>query len=793
MQDKSRRLDALLALGAILGAVAVLMPGLGRFGIWDPWELQAADVARQLADGEPVVLQRAPLGTWLLARAFATFGVHEWAGRLPVALFALLAVALAAAFAARFGDRRGAAFAAVASVGTPLMVLHGRLMLGEAPVFATQAAVALTAAAALYRPLSPRAEGQGDVLRATGLWLLALAASLGLAVLAGGVLRGALPPLAAVALVGLLEGLPWRWRTARREALVASVLLGTTALLVLGTALAVAADRAGYSHWTGGVPQGGDPPTFETVLEDVFHGFAPWSALLLPGLARLLWSPSEPARRLEASARWIVVLWAALAYASTMLFTARYGEGTYPAVAALAVAAAWLLRDVERSGSSWWSVAAVAVFFVGLALRDFGLYPASPVDALGLAGVQVPDAFHPTKAWAVVLGLFALAAAVSLGAAPATDERRPSLRAPYELLRRQWRRGRPYQAWLLAFGAVLLGALGFGLAAWVAGPRLGLTTIAIRAGKALLLVVLSLPVLAAAVQWTLWALGRLAPWRALPVLGAGLLVGLYVSHGFLPELSAHYSPKEVYDRYAELARPDEPLGEYRVGGRAAAYYAKGEVRELRNQGQLVAFLLEPGRRWAVFPAEELPSVDRAFRRRARRHLFVPRLQGARVVLVASEPVEGEENHNFLARYVLDAVPEVDHAVGALFDDAIELVGYRLELPHDGYVGAGEQFVVTWVWRVKRRVAGSWKIFLHVDGQGLRLNGDHVPVEEKYPVHMWEAGDVVLDRQPLRVPANFRAGRYTFYIGFFSGERRLPVTKGQQDGNDRAIAGHLTIR
>ncbi len=791
MRLRIRHLDTALGALALLGVAVVLLPGLGSFGIWDPWELTAADVARQWNEGEPFALQRPPLGVWLLARSFAIFGVHEWAGRLPVALCAVLAVLLAASTAHWFSDRRSGVLAAVVGGSSPLMILHGKLMLGDAPLFAAQSVVALCAAAALYRPLPPGRTTR-DPLRATFLWGVGLLASIGLATAAGGVLRGALPPLLAVTVVATLEGVPLRWRRDRRQALVASALLVTSAALLLGTALAVAADRAAYSHWTGGVPRGGDPPTFENVLEDVFHGFVPWSALLLPALTRLLRAPEEGEDSAEASMRRIVVLWAAFGYAAATLASARYGPAPFPALGALALGVAWLLRDVERSGVSWWSVAALAVFFCGLAVRDFALYPASPVDALGLDGVQVPDSFQPGGAWALVLGLFGVAAAVSLGAAPERTQRLSWL-APYRLLRTQWQRGLPYKLWLGVLGLSLGGAATFGAACWVLGDRLPLTTLALRIGRAVVWGVLALPLIAAGVQGTLWGLGKLGRWRATPVAAAGLLVGLYVAHGFLPELSAHYSPKEVYDRYTQLAGPGEPLGEYRVGSRAAAYYAKGEVQELRNQGELIAFLLRPGRRWAVLPAEELPAIDRAIRRRARRHLFVPELRGGRVVLVANEPVPGRANHNFLAHAVVDEPPEVDHRVGARFDDAIELVGYRLELPHDSYVGAGERFVVTWVWRVHRRVSGSWKIFLHVDGQGLRLNGDHVPVEEKYPVHLWEPGDVILDRQQLRVPANFRPGRYTFYIGFFSGERRLPVTVGKQDGADRVAAGHLDIR
>jgi hypothetical protein len=164
------------------------------------------------------------------------------------------------------------------------------------------------------------------------------------------------------------------------------------------------------------------------------------------------------------------------------------------------------------------------------------------------------------------------------------------------------------------------------------------------------------------------------------------------------------------------------------------------------------------------------------------------------VLATNLPIRGRENESFVARFVLDAPPaNIQHPVGARFEDKIELIGYDLDLPHDGYVGAGESFTVRWYWRALTAVQGTWKVFLHIDGQGNRLNGDHDPVGEKYPVRLWDQNDVVVDEQTLAVPANYRPGPYTMWIGFFSGETRVAVVEGAKDGDNRARAGILTVR
>jgi hypothetical protein len=276
---------------------------------------------------------------------------------------------------------------------------------------------------------------------------------------------------------------------------------------------------------------------------------------------------------------------------------------------------------------------------------------------------------------------------------------------------------------------------------------------------------------------------------------AALALGVYVDQGFMPELGAQFSPRKLFDAYNRLAGPGEPLVQHQVESAAASYYARGgNVREIKARNELIDYLSAPGgRRWAAFPAEQLADIDVAFRRRTQRHLFVPTSDNAQVTLAASQPVKGEGNRNPLARVVLSSVPAVQHPVHAKFEDKIELVGYDLDLAGRDYVGAGQVFHVTWVWRVLQGNLGSYKIFVHVDAANQRINGDHEPVDGKYPVRLWDEGDVIVDRQEISVPATSRPGRYVFYLGFYRGEDRLKVVEGPQDGANRVRAGEIEVR
>ncbi len=434
----------------------------------------------------------------------------------------------------------------------------------------------------------------------------------------------------------------------------------------------------------------------------------------------------------------------------------------------------------------------------------------------------MPEVFRPTIAWAVLLGLFALVAALGLAADPsrgaypllrkdfdavASAWRRRAfgklayvwlrLGVPVELIAGQWKRGPGFRVWLVAIGLLPLGMTIFGLAC-VAMPdvltsQLGMTSLALRVGRVLLAVPVGIVFGIALCRLALLGFAKLGGYRFIPVLVAALIFAGYTSQIFLPELSSHFSPREVYDTYNELARPDEPLGEFRVGGRAAAYYATGEIEELDTQSALIDFLHRDGRVWAAFRADDLAGIDREYRRREGRHIFVADARSARMILATNHPVEGMHNQNYLADAVLDEPPRPQHPVHVDFDHRIELLGIDLNLPHGSYVGPGEAFEITWYFKVDAPVAGSFQPFVHIDGPGERINGDHQPVDGRYPVRLWETGDIIVDRQELRVPANYRRGDLTIYMGFYAGEQRLEVVDGPADDVNRARAGTLPVR
>jgi hypothetical protein len=487
---------------------------------------------------------------------------------------------------------------------------------------------------------------------------------------------------------------------------------------------------------------------------------------------------------------WVLVLWVAFAFASWTLFASRYGTPPYLASVPLAALIAMWISELSNEPRAGWTSAVVVALLMGLLIRDYALYPESPLRVLAVEGLELPGVYNPRGAWALLFSFAALL--IGLGLVSDESPVRPRPAATLQWLRSVWNGGWAERLWLLLAALLFAACFTFGLLCLLLDLRIA--SIVVRIGRVAFFVPLVLALLVLGLPWLRFAFGRLGTFRFFPALAGGLAVGAFVALSFQPALSAHFSPKAVYDAYTELSEgKPEPLASYDLPSTSAHYYTSAPIEQIDAPKALIEFLGKPGQRWVVMQAEQLPKLDRAYRQETDEHLYVADARNARLLLIAARPIEGRPNESVLARSVLDEAPEPQHRVGANYDDVVELIGYDLELPRGDSVGAGQHFRVTWYWRVLGKVPVGYEVFVHIDAHGLRLNGDHVPVAGVYPTQLWDEGDVIADSQELMVPANFRTGDYVIYVGLFSGSKRLEVKSGPNDGVDRVEAGTLPIR
>jgi 4-amino-4-deoxy-L-arabinose transferase-like glycosyltransferase len=207
LSDRRIRL-ALAALALVLGASGTLISLVSQ-GLWDPPELETAELSRRIAHGllgaqalaapdDGGVPTRGELGRGelpytLIALGFRLFGLAPWAGRAPLALLALLGLIALHVYVRRLGSSRAAWLAVLVLVTLPPYFLHARTMLGDIATMATGILAMVGLGLATFDAASARRRTAAVVVASVGL-------------LAGFLCRGL---LIGVAVPALGVGLAW--------------------------------------------------------------------------------------------------------------------------------------------------------------------------------------------------------------------------------------------------------------------------------------------------------------------------------------------------------------------------------------------------------------------------------------------------------------------------------------------------------------------------------------------------------------------------------------------------------
>jgi hypothetical protein len=757
---------------ALAFSLALCLPRLGASGFWDPSELRLAEQARDIANSgnlfDPTVAgkytARPPLDLSLVALGIRVIGPTETGARLFFALSAIAAL-MAIYWAGAGLLRKRAGLLAVLALGTtPLFVLEARQLTSDTPLIAGLALVL----GALGRYAWP-ADGRRRV-RDLVLGLVGLAVGL----LAGGAMSGVVLPLLAVTLAlavghglravpsaamtdgtaGLTEpgigpDVPAEqtlgastWRLDARGFVPLAILAVVGLVVLAGGLFHVVAGK--YSWLVGGVPRSGAPAhTFEALVRELGFGLFPWSAVAVFALARpLIRLDADRERGPQTNSRLAFVelyllFFAGMGYALSSYRDIVLGNARYEALPAIALAIGAFL-DEALEGLRPEPVAGLLMATgTMIVARDFYLAPED------LASVHLFEKVHWPSNIAVgelILGIGLLAA---LG--------------------------------VYAGLAVRPRALGHVPAPNAAGGR-------VRQGL----------VRAVTVSGRYGLQGALA---------CAIFFAFYLSQAVVPALSTHLSFKPVLESYARFAKHGEKIGRYRVEGHGSTFYSKENLVDLPNQDRVVAFLRDPQRVFALVAASELAPLDSAFKQ-AQVPYFVVDASSSRFLLLTNRLDPGERDQNPLTKDVwmppagvADAKPPWTWRIpiSATFENAIELVGvnFPTEVRRPGKIPLDLYF------RVKTKPPGGYKIFVHYDGPAApRVIGDHDPVNRAFGTSFWLPGEYVHDHYETDVPLmTTPAGTYVVYMGFWPGGegKRLKITEGPNDGQDRVRLGELEIK
>jgi hypothetical protein len=781
-----------------LFAVVLVLPRLGSFGFWDPWELKIAEHARDMAGSSSLFdvtvdkrfTAEPPLDLVLSAVGMRVFSVGEFGGRVGNALCAILAIL--AVYWAGLGlfRRRAAILAALALGSLPLFVLEARQIVSDMP---------LVAALALALGGFGRYAWPGDGIRRIRHLLIA-SVGLGMGLLAGGALLGVALPCLAVA-GSLLVGFGLRPRldggqggaeicargvgpdvpadvsfgrglilqNARgRVAMVAVVVVGIVLFIVT---LATGNVAGKFSLLLGGVPRVGAPSTtFEYLIRQLGFGLFPWSALAVFALGRpliRLGGGNEPDGDRYAFVQLYLLVFAAFGFALSSFFVHMTGEARFVALAPIALAIGALLDEALEGDRAEPVLGLLIATGTMVVARDFDITPEELVSVHTLAKVHWPPTLKMGPLFLAIGVLFA--GGVYTGLAT---------------------RGR-------ALGRVAMRELG------AAGPWRR------RIEKAVVEV------------------GRYGIQAALAV---ALIFAFTLGQYLVPSLSKHLSFKPLLESYRRFATHGERIGRFKVEAQGAGFYSHKEMVDLPTTERVAEFLRGRDRVFALVSATELAPLDVALKT-AHVGYFVVDGSSSRFLLVSNR-LDGEKDENPLKKdvWMAPVLPTVvasgpnppEGAVkpegvvkpeGAvkmewpdqpapwkwripmhtMFEDAIELVGadFPPSIRRPGTIP------LTLYFRVYKKPKPGFRVFVHFDAPGEpRLLGDHPLLNGTFPTDYWLPGEYIRDRYDVDVPLmTTPAGKYTVLMGFWPGGegKRLKITAGSNDGGDRTQVGFIEIK
>lgn len=442
-QAPRRAIDwALLVATAVPALLFLVLPPLSKSGLWDPYELNIADLSRRIAlnlyhadslslagadNSLPHLndLGRPQLPFSSIALGFKLFGLQEWAGRLPLALWGVLGVVATYGFVARLFDRRAGVYSAVVLSTMPLYFVQARSMMGDICAMAGFAMAFGGLAVAVFdrQPVRGSVATDGD-LRPTSVsrripWLVMAVVGLFVGVESRGALIGAAVPLLGV---GVAWGLT-RVATAHAQRDWAGDIIGVVACVAgvgIGAVAVRATAQAGrdVDLWVGAIAR---PPskyaTFDYFVAAIGHALAPWSAFLPFAVGRVLIAPSVgssgPAGlERESQARAALLVGLAVAFVAHAYLVDRTDLSVFTAPALCAAICAVAIRDFERGARTSVAVSIGVLVFAAVLHHDFHELPEKAYQAFGVTGATFPEGFKDTSLhlWWAVLGCFAICA-----------------------------------------------------------------------------------------------------------------------------------------------------------------------------------------------------------------------------------------------------------------------------------------------------------------------------------------------------------------------------------------------
>jgi Dolichyl-phosphate-mannose-protein mannosyltransferase len=802
-------------VAALVAFVSVLLP-ISWSGLWAPYELEIADFSRRIAvalhgaealsvpgadNTVPILseLGKGQLPFSSVAVGFQIFGLHDWAGRLPLALWAAAGIGATFLVVSRLVDRVAAAYAAVALSTMPLYFLQARTMLGDGVTLAAVAMATSGSILSVFRRPERRAARVGFAL----LSIVGLLAGFG----ARGVLLGVAVPTLGVGLAWLVWRLGGYAAPSRGSDVAGAIHLGAGLVaLAAGVWVLLGGSPDLYLEVLGAkIDLASKLPTHDAVLHQLGFGLFPWS--IVAPLALALPLSRDGASEQHGALRLCLVSVIVVALALQGLCAPFIGVLPFVGTFAVAAAIGVLFREAEAPEVRTRLLALTAAALLIVFLSDLRNTPGQSLLAFAIPDASFPESFtEQAKDW-MKYGSLACLLVLSLALGDLPQDK--ALLGPVGSASQRWLgRLRSASGGKLRLAVVaLLVVLGvLALSARLAARfSLPLPVALAQRATPISLAFVAVSALVLGPPLCLFArdvFGAFFRWLPFPRARLGMFAlagfGLALSLGYYPALAAHLSPRNVYESFRERAKPGEPLAVLGQAARVAPYYAGTAVQTPKSARAGLDFLLEaPGeRRWLLFGAKDLGTLNQLYRQKITPAQNLPILDAlsSEVMLASNLLLPGEANENPLSGWIGTERPTPARPLDIDLNGQLRCLGWAIT-ERDGApvqeARTGQPYDFRIYYEVLAPVSGTWKTFIHIDGNRRRFNGDHDTLAGKYPFRLWQKGDFITDVFPFELEPHFAGATYEVYFGLFSGDKRMAVKHGQHNDN-RIVAGPLVV-
>ncbi|MGA9525623.1 MAG: hypothetical protein WBV82_29460, partial [Myxococcaceae bacterium] len=94
-------------------------------------------------------------------------------------------------------------------------------------------------------------------------------------------------------------------------------------------------------------------------------------------------------------------------------------------------------------------------------------------------------------------------------------------------------------------------------------------------------------------------------------LAATLSFTLWFNWNHWVDLSHHWTQRDLFWRYYELRKPDEPITAFLMNWRGETFYSRNTVKQIKDNARMTQFANLPGRKWALVEHNRLGILKNA--------------------------------------------------------------------------------------------------------------------------------------------------------------------------------------